>query len=92
LVVAVGLAVAALLFGRKGVEVASWLAGVASLVVAVAAVVLARSAQSVPSSDAGRRGPVTASGTGQGSGPVAAGGDISGIASTGDNATNIQQR
>ena len=94
LVVTVALAVAAVLFGLRGIEVASWLAGVASLVVAIAAVVIARSAPTPPAPPPGPapaaepRGPVTASGKGS----VAAGGDIGGIASTGDDAINIQHR
>jgi hypothetical protein len=90
LVVTVGLAVAALLFGLRGIEVASWLAGVASLVAAVAAIMLSRSTPAPPVTPAGAgpQGPVTASGAGS----VAAGRDITGVASTGDNATNIQQR
>lgn len=82
--VAAGLAVAALVFGLRGVEVAGWLAAVASLVVAVAAVVLAPSGSSVP--DPGTVAPAA------GAGSISAGGDITGIASTGDNATNIQHR
>jgi hypothetical protein len=39
--VALGLAAAALSFGSQGIETASWIAGVASPVIAVAAVVLA---------------------------------------------------
>jgi hypothetical protein len=89
LVVTAALAVAALLFGLRGVEAASWLAGVASLVVAVAAMVLARpSAQLVSPADPVPRGPVKASGKGS----VAAGENISGIASTGDDAINIQRQ
>ena len=41
MLVTVGLAVAALPLGLQGVEVANWLAGVASFVAAVAALVLA---------------------------------------------------
>ncbi|MEV0611522.1 hypothetical protein AB0I61_34790 [Polymorphospora rubra] len=83
--VAAGLAVAALMFGLRGVEVAGWLAGVASLVVAVAAVVLA----APPRSSAPSSGPMASAG---GAGSIHAGGDITGIASTGDDTTNIQHR
>lgn len=82
--VAAGLGATALVFGLRGVEVASWLAAVAGLVVAVAAIVLAPSGSSTPDP-----GPVAPSG---GSGAINAGGDITGIASTGDNTTNIQHR
>ncbi|WP_091654241.1 hypothetical protein [Micromonospora pallida] len=85
--VAGGLVAAAVLFGLQGVEVASWLAGVASLAVAVSAVALAPSG--VRASDSGGADAVTPP-----SGPrsVAVGGDLTGIASTGDNTTNTQQR
>jgi hypothetical protein len=86
--VAVGLAVAALLFGLRGVEVASWLAGVGGVVVGVAAIVLAPSSSAVPPAVAGSG--VGASGSGSRS--VRAGGEISGIVSTGDAATNTQRR
>ncbi|MEV6801394.1 hypothetical protein AB0M91_24080 [Micromonospora rifamycinica] len=79
--VAAGLAVAALLFGLKGVEVASWLAGSASLVVAIAAIGLTRPG---PAARAPALSP--------GSQSVSAGGDISGIVSTGDHTTNTQHR
>lgn len=85
-VVAAGLVVAAVVFGSRGVEVASWLAGVASLVVAVAAVVLARSGSPAPAAGGDR----TVSSPGGRS--VGAGGDVSGIVSTGDHTTNTQQR
>ncbi|GAA3780187.1 hypothetical protein GCM10022379_53830 [Micromonospora maritima] len=80
--VATALATVAVVFGLRGVEVASWLAAVAGLVVAVAAVVLAPSpTASLPAGSAGRSEDrsVTAHG-------------ISGIASTGDNARNVQRR
>jgi hypothetical protein len=84
-VVAAGLAVAAVLFGLRGVEVASWLAGVAGLVAAVAAVVLAPAGSPpVP-----RPGPPAAGG---GPRSVTVGGDVGGIVSTGDGTTNVQQR
>jgi len=85
-VVAAGLAVAAVVFGLKGVEVASWVAAVAGVVVAVAAILLAPAAPSPPSSP----GAVSSSSSGERS--ISAGGDISGIASTGDSSTNTQQR
>ncbi|WP_121395772.1 hypothetical protein [Micromonospora sp. M71_S20] len=88
-VAAAGLVVAAVVFGLQGVEVASWVAGVASLVVAVAAVVLAPSgspaAAATPPGAAAVPPPA-------GPGSIVAGGDITGIASTGDNATNTQHR
>jgi hypothetical protein len=71
---AAGLAVTAFLFGREGVEAASWIAGVASLVVAVAAFVL------VPGGGAPAERSVTVTG------------DVDGIISIGDNASNTQQR
>jgi hypothetical protein len=88
-VVAAGLVVAAVLFGLQGVEVASWLAAVASLMVAVAAVVLAppvAPASTPPTPDAGAVTPPA------GPGSIVVHGDLTGIASTGDNATNIQHR
>jgi hypothetical protein len=85
--VAVGLATAAVVFGLQGVEVASWLAGVAGLVVAIAAVVVAPSGPSPAAGPASGAGTVTASGA-----RSVAAGEISGIVSTGDDATNIQHR
>jgi hypothetical protein len=79
--VAAGLAVAALVFGLRGVEVASWLAGSASLVVAIAAIVLTCPGSAAP-----------APAPSPGSRSVSAGGDISGIVSTGDHTTNTQHR
>lgn len=88
-VVTAALAMAALLFGLRGVEAVSWLAGVASLIVAVAAMVMARpSAQPMAPANRPPRGPVTAPTKGS----VVAGGNIGGIASTGDDAINIQQQ
>jgi hypothetical protein len=87
--VAAGLAVAAVLFGLRGVEVASWLAGIAGLMVAVAAVVLAPSASPPPPPPAPRS---AGSSSAMGERSISAGGDISGIASTGDNTTNEQHR
>lgn len=89
LTVTAALAVAALLFGLRGVEAASWLAGVASLVVAIAAMLLAPpSVQPEEPAAPAPRGSVTASGEGS----VATGGDVSGIASTGDDTINIQRQ
>jgi hypothetical protein len=84
--VAAGLAVAALVFGLRGVEVASWVAGVGGLVVAVAAIVLAPSGSSAPAPTPGTT--VCSSG----SRSVSAGGEISGIVSTGDHTKNTQHR
>jgi hypothetical protein len=90
-VVAAGLVVAAVVFGLQGVEVASWLAGAASFVVAVAALVLAPSGNPAATPTPTAAAPVTP--------PPAAGprsitvqGDLTGIASTGDNTTNTQHR
>lgn len=76
-----GLTLAAVLFGMRGVEAASWLAGVAGLVVAIAAFVLAPH-------------PNPGGGESQvpGAGSVTVSGDLGGIASTGDGATNIQRQ
>jgi hypothetical protein len=84
--VAAGFAVAALVFGLRGVEVASWVAGIASLVVAVAAIVLARPGSPTPAPAPGT------SSSSPGSRSVSAGGDISGIVSTGDHTNNTQHR
>ncbi|PTA47443.1 hypothetical protein [Micromonospora sp. RP3T] len=81
--VATGLATTAVVFGLRGVEVASWLAGVASLVVAIAAAV------SAPSSSAPSPPKTTPGATGDRSVTT---GEISGIVSTGDNARNVQRR
>jgi hypothetical protein len=76
---AAGLAAGAFFFGLQGVEVASWIAGVAALVVAVAAFVLAPDGTgAAPAGKAERSVTVT--------------GDVGGIISIGDNATNTQQR
>ncbi|WP_091654028.1 hypothetical protein [Micromonospora pallida] len=83
-VVAAGLVASAVAFGLQGVEVASWLAGAASLVVAVSAVVLAPSGTSA--SGPGAVEPPA------GQKSIVVGGDLTGIASTGDNATNSQHR
>ncbi|MFI7438318.1 hypothetical protein [Micromonospora haikouensis] len=86
--VAAGLVVVAVVFGLQGVEVASWLAGAASFVVAVAALVLAPSGgpPATPTPPAA----VTPQAAGPGS--ITVQGDLTGIASTGDNATNTQHR
>ncbi|NBE82152.1 hypothetical protein GVV04_14405 [Micromonospora sp. NEAU-HG-1] len=83
--VAAGLVVAAVLFGLRGVEVASWLAGVASLLVAVTAVVLSPAWTPTPT-------PSTVPTPPAGSGSVVVAGDVTGIVSTGDSGTNIQHR
>ncbi|TDC46532.1 hypothetical protein E1258_29395, partial [Micromonospora sp. KC207] len=70
-----------------GVEVASWLAGAASFVVAVAALVLAPSGDPAAAST-----PPAAVTPPAGPGSVTVRGDLTGIASTGDNATNTQHR
>jgi hypothetical protein len=75
-VVAAGLGVAAWLFGEHGVEFASWLAGVAGLVVAAAALVVAW-----PGSSPSRSGSAP---------EVSVGRDNSGIISTGDGAQITQ--
>ncbi|WP_416904617.1 hypothetical protein [Micromonospora echinospora] len=85
--VAAGLVVAAVLFGLQGVEVAGWLAGVASLVVAVTAVLLAPSGASKPAPAASGEVRPPA-----GSRSVVVRGDVTGIVSTGDDTTNTQQR
>ncbi len=82
--VAAGLAVAAVVFGLRGVEVASWLAGVAGVVVGVAAVVLAPGSAPTPPPGVGA--------SESAAGSVHVGGEVSGIVSTGDGATNIQHR
>ncbi|MGY3520961.1 hypothetical protein ACVMYR_32175 [Micromonospora sp. PTRAS2] len=86
--VAAGLVVVAVVFGLQGVEVASWLAGAASFVVAVAALVLAPSGNPAvaPTPPAVVTPPVA------GPGSITVQGDLTGIASTGDNATNTQHR
>ncbi|WP_232290334.1 hypothetical protein [Micromonospora sp. ATCC 39149] len=87
-VVAAGLVVAAVVFGLQGVEVASWLAGAASLVVAVAALVLAPSGNPAATPTP----PATVTPPAAGPGSITVRGDLTGIASTGDNATNTQHR
>ncbi|OZV81671.1 hypothetical protein CA850_10945 [Micromonospora echinospora] len=87
--VAAGLVVAAVLFGLQGVEVAGWLAGVASLVVAVTAVLLAPSGGSTPTPPASASAEVRSP---AGSRSVVVRGDATGIVSTGDDTTNIQHR
>ncbi|MFJ8691073.1 hypothetical protein [Micromonospora wenchangensis] len=87
-VVAAGLVVAAVVFGLQGVEVASWLAGAASFVVAVAALVLAPSGG--PAATPTPPAAVTPPAAGPGS--ITVQGDLTGILSTGDNATNTQHR
>ncbi|MEU4626801.1 hypothetical protein AB0G04_43325 [Actinoplanes sp. NPDC023801] len=77
---AAGLAAGAFFFGLEGVEAASWIAGVASLVVAVAAFVLAPGAGTPAAGDPAAARSVTVTG------------DVGGIVSIGDNATNTQQR
>lgn len=79
--VTAGLGVAAWLFGEHGVEVASWLAGVASLVAAIAAIVLALPSQSSPPPAAASPGP-----------GINVDGENSGIISTGDNAQITQRQ
>ena len=88
-VVTAGLVVAAVVFGLQGVEVASWLAGAASFVVAVAALVLAPSGNraAAPTPTAVATPPPAA-----GPGAVTVQGDVTGIVSTGDTTTNIQHR
>ncbi|MEH0975283.1 hypothetical protein V6U77_29595 [Micromonospora sp. CPCC 205546] len=91
-VVAAGLVVAAVVFGWQGVEVASWLAGAASFVVAVAALVLAPSGN--PTATPTPTAPVTPPPSAPVAGPrsITVQGDLTGIASTGDNTTNTQHR
>ena len=84
--VAAGFAVAALVFGLRGVEVASWVAGIASLVVAVAAIVLAPPGSTAPAPPPG------SSSSASGSRSVSVAGDAHGIISTGDHTTNTQHR
>ncbi|MFG1804610.1 hypothetical protein ACGFI4_31150 [Micromonospora carbonacea] len=86
-VVAAGLVVAAVMFGLQGVEVASWLAGAASFVVTVAALVLA-----LPRNSAAAPPPAAVTPPAAGPGSITVQGDLTGIASTGDNATNTQHR
>ncbi|MEU4569167.1 hypothetical protein [Micromonospora sp. NPDC023956] len=88
--VAAGLVVAAVLFGLQGVEVAGWLAGVASLVVAVTAVLLAPSGASTPTPAASAPDVATLPPAGPRS--VVVTGDVTGIVSTGDSTTNTQHR
>jgi hypothetical protein len=87
--VAAGLVVAAVLFGLQGVEVASWLAGIASLVVAITAVLLAPTGASTPAPAASASAEVRPA-----AGPrsVVVHGDVTGIVSTGDDTTNTQHR
>lgn len=88
-VVAAGLVVAAAVFGLQGVEVASWLTGAASFVVAVATPVLAPSGgPAAASTPTAAVMPPTAAGPRS----ITVQGDLTGIASTGDNTTNTQQR
>jgi hypothetical protein len=91
--VAVCLGVAAAVFGLQGVEVASWLAGIAGVVVAVAAIVLAPAAPpSTPRPASPSTSQREARSTSSGERSISAGGNIDGIASTGDHTTNTQQR
>ncbi|MFI6163454.1 hypothetical protein ACIA59_26335 [Micromonospora haikouensis] len=87
-VVAAGLVVVAVVFGLQGVEVASWLAGAASFVVAVAALVLAPSGNPA----AAPTPPAAVTPPAAGPGSITVQGDLTGIASIGDNATNSQHR
>ncbi|MBO4210880.1 hypothetical protein GSF22_33550 [Micromonospora echinofusca] len=86
--VTAGLLVAAVLFGLQGVEVASRLAGAASFVVAVAALVLAlpRNSAAAPTP------PAAVTPLAAGPGPITVQGELGGIASTGDSATKTQHR
>lgn len=89
-VAAFGLAAAAALFGVRGIEVASWLAGVASFVVAVLALLMARPGGG--GVDHGTRSEPGPSVQATGARSIAVGGDVGGIASTGDSSTLDQQR
>jgi len=89
-IAALGSALAAVLFGVRGIEVASWLAGVSSFVVAVATLVTALPA----GGDAEHESKPEAGSSVQAAGErsIAVGGDVSGIASTGNNSTLVQER
>ncbi|WP_238015018.1 hypothetical protein KZZ52_33790 [Dactylosporangium sp. AC04546] len=76
-VIVMGLGVAALLFGLRGLEVASWLAGVGGFIASVVTLMLARPVHNAGASAASRS--VTAV-------------EVSGVVSTGDNSVIIQQR
>lgn len=86
---AFGSALAAVLFGVRGIEVASWLAGVGGLVVAVATLVIALPASGDVNRQPGQQRDPSVQATGGRS--IAAGGDMSGIASTGDQSTQSQR-
>ncbi|WP_329101502.1 hypothetical protein OG792_21230 [Micromonospora sp. NBC_01699] len=85
-----GSAVAAVLFGVRGIEVASWLAALASFVVAVAALLLARAGGASVDRGSGLEPGLSVHSAGVRS--IAVGGDIGGIASTGDSSTVGQHR
>ncbi|MEU4159675.1 hypothetical protein [Actinoplanes sp. NPDC026670] len=97
---------AAVLFGLRGVEAVSWIAGVASLVVAVAVMIVTwPSAGAGPAAVQGGAAPERPAPEGgaapqppapEGHGPAARSvtvdGGVDGIVSTGDGTTNIQHR
>jgi hypothetical protein len=84
-VAAAGLVTAAAVFGLQGVEAASWIAGVAGVVVGVAAIALSR-----PTVSSVR--PSSAAAAVAGSRSVQTSGEISGVVSTGDGSVIIQHQ